>query len=256
MFTQEKWFVRENSFLSTHFYWRKQGCLDFFFFILLQHVGRRFRIPNSSGDPCCVSVNARCPVRLEAPASTRASSISSNLPGKEIKICAHKFPPWWAANALASCHLTVKREAGECLPASAPRAAPAPFWSRIKMLPQKCASCPCGPGPAIQSCRRATWLPFPSPTWTTRMPLQFFGLLFWPIIPINLSKIEGETYTPLFVREKMHQGRENEDKPMNLFPAHIELIPISAHAVQPTGNTLFSPISTHLPKFYSFFKTH
>lgn len=35
------------------------------------------------------------------------SSISSNLPGKKRKVCAHKYPPRQAVNGLASCHRAV-----------------------------------------------------------------------------------------------------------------------------------------------------
>lgn len=52
------------------------------------------------------------------------------------------------------------------------------------------------------------------------------------------------------------KGGRIKAKPVNLFLTHIGLIPTSVHAVQPTWNTLHSPIGTHLPKFYSFFKTH
>lgn len=54
----------------------------------------------------------------------------------------------------------------------------------------------------------------------------------------------------------MLRGARMQTVPVNLFLAHIGLTPTSVRAVQPTENSLLSPISTHLPKFYSFFKTH
>lgn len=73
--------------------------------ILLQCAAGRFRIFTSSGDPCCIIVNARLPARLGAPASTRVFIRLLQPTRKKIKIHAHKYPPRWAANVLAPCHL-------------------------------------------------------------------------------------------------------------------------------------------------------
>lgn len=196
--------------------------------------------------------------KLETLASTRTFIYLLTPTRKDHKNTCHKYPPWRTANVLAPHHLAIlDREtwSAECLPPGTLRAAPTPVWSRIKMSPQKWASCPCGPGSSIQSYWTITELPFPSPTWPTRMTLQFSGALFCIIFHWNLSKIERPIFSLLW--KKMYQGSENKGKSLWICPLHtVGLIPTSVHAVQPTWNTLPSPSSTHLPKFYSFFKTH
>lgn len=106
---------------------------------------------------------------------------------------------------------------------------------------------------SIQSCQRATCF-FHFSHWAHLGD----SAVFWDFYSDHFfigTWVRGKNSPPCPRKECIRGGWEWR-QPVNLFLVHIGPIPISVHAVQHNWNAVLSHISTHLPKFYLFFKTH